>query len=296
MSDEPMTASGTLRLVWPQWQGAQAATVAGLAAEFPFAAARRGYAVGTAVLQAVLPAHDGPTAIVPVPMDDVDLEERDGIEAKAAVLAQLRAALELIAAHDPERILTLGGDCSVSVAPFAALARRYGDDLAVVWIDSHPDVDTNASGYTGYHAMAVTELVGHGDADVQALLPATVPADRLALTGLHSWGEDVYPNIGAWGLTSFAPDDLRDSSRPLLDWLAGTGCSKVAVHFDVDTIDSAEVVLGLGAEPGGLESAEARRIVADLRGAADVVGLTIAEYIPRQAMRVAQLLDGFPLL
>ena len=55
---------------------------------------------------------------------------------------------------------------------------------------------------------------------------------------------------------------------------------RVAVHFDVDAIDSNELVLGLGAEPGGLTSAQARRIVADVEAAADVVGFTIAEFFP----------------
>ena len=51
-----------LRLLCPQWQGAGTSSVRELAAEFPFDVARRGYAVGSAVLQAVLPPHDGPTA------------------------------------------------------------------------------------------------------------------------------------------------------------------------------------------------------------------------------------------
>ena len=34
-------------------------------------------------------------------------------------------------------------------------------------------------------------------------------------------------------------------SKPLLEWLARTGCTRVAVHFDVDTVDSNEIVLGL---------------------------------------------------
>ena len=96
----------------------------------------------------------------------------------------------------------------MSVAPFAALADRYGDDLAILWIDSHPDVGTGASEYPGYHAMAVSALVGRADPDGQALLPATVSPDRLALVGLHVWTDDDYPNIAAWGLTSFRPDDL----------------------------------------------------------------------------------------
>ncbi|MCB0929258.1 MAG: arginase family protein, partial [Mycobacterium sp.] len=69
-----------------------------------------------------------------------DLAEGDGIEAKSVVLAQLATALRLIGDVVPAQITTLGGGCSVSVAPFSELAQRYGQDLAVVWIDSHPDV------------------------------------------------------------------------------------------------------------------------------------------------------------
>ena len=43
-----VVASGRSRLLWPQWQGAGTASVRELAPEFPFAVARRGYAVGSA--------------------------------------------------------------------------------------------------------------------------------------------------------------------------------------------------------------------------------------------------------
>jgi arginase len=68
------------------------------------------------------------------------------------------------------------------------------------------------------------------------------------------------------------------------------------VHFDLDTVDSDEARLGLGAEPGGLTGGQVRRIVADIDGAADVVALTIAEFFPRQVMHLRQILSGFPLL
>lgn len=286
----------TLRLLWPQWQGAGTTSVQALAPEFPFEVARRGYAVGSAVLAAVLPANQGPTAAAPVAMDDAGLELRDGIEAKEVILTQLAQALEVIGQHDPARIVTLGGECAVSVAPFSELARRYGDDLAIVWIDSHPDIGTPASQYPGFHAMAVAALTGHGHPEVQALLPATVSADRVALVGLHAWAEDDIANVAHWGIRSFTPDDLREATQPLLDWLAGSGCARVAIHFDVDTIDSNEIVLGLGADPGGLTTAQVRRIVDDLDAVAEVVGVTVAEFIPRQVMHLQQLLTAFPLL
>jgi arginase len=280
--------------VWPQWQGAGTSSVRSLAAEFPLDVARRGYAVGSAVLEAVLPPHHGPT--VPVETGDVGLEKLDGIEAKRAVVDQLGRALEIIQRHSPARIVTLGGECSVSVAPFSELAARYGDDLAILWIDCHPDIGTPASEYPGYHAMAVAALTGHGDPDVLSLLPAIVAPERVALVGLHSWTEDDYPNVADWGIRTFSPADLRQSSEPLLTWLADTGCTRVAIHFDVDTIDSDEIVLGLGAEPGGLTSAQVRRIVTDARAAADVVGFTVAEYFPRQVMHMQQILEGLPLI
>jgi arginase len=99
-----------------------------------------------------------------------------------------------------------------------------------------------------------------------------------------------------WGLASFSPEELRGSSGPLLEWLAANGCSRVAIHFDVDTIDSNEIVLGLGAEPNGLTSAEVRRIVSDIEQAVDVVGFTIAEFFPRQVMHLRQILQDFPLI
>jgi hypothetical protein len=62
------------------------------------------------------------------------------------------------------------------------------------------------------------------------------------------------------------------------------------------TVDSNEIVLGLGAVPNGLTSHQVRRIVADITAAADVVALTIAEFFPRQVMHLQRILTGFPLI
>ena len=286
----------TLRLLWPQWQGARGDIFATYEADGPQQGLERGYALGTRVLAAVLPEHDGPTASVHVEMGDRGLAEVDGIPAKAVLGEQLDAALRVITEHHPARILTLGGECSVSVAPFSSLAERYGEDLAVVWIDSHPDVATSSSAYNGYHAMAVAVLTGNGDADIVGRLPATVAPERVALAGLHNPAEDDLPNVAAWGITAFGPEDLREDSSGLLAWLASTGCSKVAIHLDVDSIDAGEAFLGMVAEAGGLSTAQVRRLMADVAGAADVVGLTIAEYVPRQVLQMQELVTGMPLV
>jgi arginase len=137
----------TLRLLCPQWQGAGTSCVRALASEFPFEVARRGYAVGAAVLGAVLPSNDGPTVTVPITMGDEGQEQVDGVEAKEVLIEQLARALESSSSTLRPGFAMLGGECAVSVAPFSALAHRYGDGLAVLWIDSHPDNGTPARQY-----------------------------------------------------------------------------------------------------------------------------------------------------
>jgi arginase len=145
--------------------------------------------------------------------------------------------------------------------------------------------------------MVVAALTGHADREVLDLLPATTDASRVALVGMHDWTDPSLPPIAAeWGLTVFSPDSLRSSSAGLLDWVAATGATKIAIHFDVDTIDADEMRLGLGADRGGLTRAEASRVVADVAGAYDVVAVTVAEYVPRQVMHLQQLLARFPLI
>ena len=108
-------ATSTLRLVWPQWQGAGRNGVAEMLSEFSLDEARCGYAFGSRVLQAILPDHDGPTEVVPVA--DSESDSTDGVESRQEVIDSLAAAQEAIARHEADRILTLGGECSVSVAP-----------------------------------------------------------------------------------------------------------------------------------------------------------------------------------
>ena len=289
-------SGSTLRLLWPQWQGADPGVVAALTRELPFDDAQKGYELGARILDLIAPSTDGPRATVPVAMSTENLDINDGIYARDVLQTQLTAALRIIGEHKPERIVTLGGECSVSVAPFSYLASQYGSDLAVVWMDAHPDTGLPQTANNGYHAMALSHLLGHGDPAVVAALPGKLDGSRVALAGLHSWDPDQEPFFTEWGLTRFGPDVLNTDPEPLVTWLRDTGSSRVAIHFDVDSIDSSEIVLGLGQEAGGLTSASAIATLAAVAETVDVVAITIAEYLPRQVIAMRSLLSALPLV
>ncbi|MDQ0618214.1 arginase family protein [Arthrobacter globiformis] len=291
MNTDLTAKSSSLRLLWPQWQGAAPDVVGALAPELPLPLAQTGYSLGTRILDLLVPGSaDQRTEVVPVGEYSSTLGAERGVYAREAVIDQLQAALKILREADPDKVTTLGGECSVSVAPFSHLGAKYGDDLAVVWLDAHPDCTLPESNYNGYHAMAISHLIGHGDPDVLQALPATIDPSRVALAGLHAWAEDELPNVQAWGLTTFSPTVLNQGTESLLDWLKATGCSKVAIHLDVDVVDSSDVVLGLGMEPQGLSRDSVAKTIAALHGAADVVALTVAEYLPRQVLALQDLL------
>ena len=73
---------------------------------------------------------------------DQSLEVEEGIVGRKQVVSQLKRARELVRQQSPDTIVTLGGDCLVSLAPFSYLVEKYGEKLGVLWVDSHPDVMT----------------------------------------------------------------------------------------------------------------------------------------------------------
>ena len=103
-------------------------------------------------------------------------------------------------------------------------------------------------------------------------------------------------DVRQWNLPVFSPDILREYTTPLLNWAKETGASKLAIHLDVDVVDSNEAILGLGTVSGGLTRGQVRRVISDLGAQFDVVGLTLAEYVPRNLLQLQEMLDGLPLL
>ncbi|MDP1057564.1 arginase family protein, partial [Klebsiella pneumoniae] len=76
-----------------------------------------------------------------------------------SLIRQLNNDAALIEKHDPNSIVILGGDCLVSLAPFADLLDKFGDKLGVIWIDSHPDLQKDEQ-YPNSHSHVLVALLG----------------------------------------------------------------------------------------------------------------------------------------
>jgi arginase len=212
-----------LRLNLPQWQGGD----------------RPDYRLGAQVLAAIAPEPQGPVETIAVPRSAEDVRPVDGgIVSREALLDQLTAARSAIARHQPEAIVTLGGDCLVDLAPIAYLSERYGDDLAVLWVDAHPDVMGPAQ-FQNAHAHVLAILMGEGDSDFVAAVSRPLDPRRILYVGLTETTPFETGFIEKHGLAHVSPHELAASAEPVLAWLRATGAKRVAVHFDVDVLDPA---------------------------------------------------------
>ena len=285
----------TIRLVYPQWQGGDVAQW--ITEVKDPEQASRGYYLGAQLLNFLAPAGGQETFTVPVATDLVERKVTDGVKDKEAIIAQTKAALDILDIQSPDRIVTLGGECSASVVPFTYLADRYNGDVAMVWIDAHPDITLPGDVYPGYHAMAAAACMGMGDKQILSELPAKIAPSKVLFVGLRDWERDeVKARQTQYGIKHLTSEEVRENSDEVLEWLKSCGASKVVVHFDMDVLDPAEIIAAVGVVPGGMKIAEVVRVINDIAKEKEIVGLTIAEPMPRTAIRIKNMLENLPLL
>jgi arginase len=228
---------------------------------------------------------------VPEPSDEETLIVEEGVLGRSALLRQARAARQAIEKHRPDRIVTLGGDCLIDLAPMAYLNARYAGNLGVLWVDAHPDISTPKEFAQG-NTYVLGALLGRGDADFVGEVETPVRPARVMYAGLYEWTPTEGEIIEELGLRRARAESLAQDSKPVLDWIAKEGIERVAVHFDVDVLDptkfgpilfndpSALPDFLAGVPRGRMTPDQVVRLLQDVAAACDVVGLAIAEYMP----------------
>lgn len=287
--------TNTIRLIYPQWQGG---IVSHWMPDLPPEDASRGYYLGAQLLKMLAPESSQKVVEVPVSLEIGERKVEEGVSDRSAILKQSRAALEKLREHNPDKIVTLGGECSVSVVPFTYLAGKYPNDTAIIWIDAHPDINLPNDEYPGFHAMALAACMGMGDAELTGMLPGKVDASNVLIVGLRAWEKDggTRERQKEMNIKSLSPSETATNSDAVLNWLKERGVSRVLIHFDLDVLDPAEIIAGVGVEPGGMKIKEVVRVINDIASRYDLVGLTIAEPMPRLAIKIRNMLNELPLL
>jgi arginase len=260
-----MSVDWDLELVVPLWQGGGDPDVARGAERLADLVGRHGDR------RVVAPSM---TATAP---DEADSEVQD----LEAVAAYLDAATALLDRLDPQRLVTLGGDCTVAVPSVSHLAGRY-PELRLAWIDAHGDLNTPASSPSSHaHGMPLRALTGDGHA---RMVPrTTLSTGRVALFGTRALDDAEEKFIDEHQVAVLGSAELEDGVQDhvvqrLEAWLPEG--APLYLHLDLDVIDPDTWPAVAVPEPDGLSVQVLVDVVTALRARGDLVGASIAEYAP----------------
>lgn len=262
------------------------------------------YYFGANLLSHILPANENqPLLKVEIsPPDGKEREVTDGIYAKAEVIDGIRRAAKVIEDARPDKIITIGGNCIVSQAPFDYLHGIY-ENTGIIWIDAHPDVSTIYDNYPNAHAMVLGSLIGDGDRSLTNLMKnQKFKADEIlyvGLQGLHDYQEAFLKdrNVNYKVQTEeFITDDEIKNFVGRFD--------HILIHLDIDVLDAElfhstyfanKELVGDGSGSGKMTMEKLSGILNYITDNSDVVGFTIAEYLPFDEHRLHKMFADIPL-
>lgn len=274
----------TIRLIVPDWQ----------AGDNPV------YYFGAKILQVIAPKKEGQKEItIPVPDDFKPLERENGVTAQSAVYQQVKDTVSAIDKEAPDKIITFGGNCLVSQAPFAYLNEKY-DDLGVLWVDAHPDI-SNPEIYENEHAMVLANLLGAGDPKLSGLVRKTLKLSQVRYEGMQGGVDVEQAELDRLGVSYAAAKGNELDAEGAISWIRENGIKHIALHLDCDVMDPHDFYAtyfnnpALGPIPynaatGHMKRASVWDFIEKISKETDLVGFTIAEYMPWSAMQMRELM------
>lgn len=262
------------------------------------------YYFGANLLQHILPANDRQKLIKVevIPPNGREKTVKNGIFAEEEVLSGIWDAQNKIEREKPEKIITIGGNCIVSLAPFDYLHGIY-KKVGVIWIDAHPDVSTIHDGYPNAHAMVLGSLMGHGAEQLSKQMKHGKfnPEDILyvGLQKLHGYQEKYLNDMGidykVQSQNFISNDEIISFAERF---------EHILIHLDIDVLDehffhstyfTNPELVGDGAGGGKMRMEKLSEILKLITEKSNAVGFTIAEYLPFDEFRLHQMFSEISL-
>ena len=232
---------------------------------------------GAEAIQGDLPSSS--THTVDVPLEAGDAQGSGVLRLSSLAIVRDRVAEQLRKLPSP--VITIGGDCGVELGAIGTLA---APNVAVVWFDAHPDLNTPDTSPTGaFSGMVLRTLLGEGATE---LVPARPLAPgQVVLAGVRSFdaAEDEY--LAQSGIPVIGPSDVTAES--LVAAVRATGATSVYIHIDLDVLDPADIE-GLAApQPFGVRATTLVEVIRALTTSLPLAGAGIAAFAPADVASAA---------
>jgi arginase len=186
--------------------------------------------------------------------------------------------------------IVLGGDHSLaagSIGASADYAASLGEEIGVLWLDAHGDMNTPATTTSGnVHGMPLAALLGPEPAELSRIgvRSPKIRADRTALIGIRNLDALEKERLRDSGAHVFTMKDVdREGVAVVVERamaIVGHGTRGVHVSFDLDVCDPS-IAPGVGTPvKGGLDYREAHLLMEMVADSGRLMALDLVEVNP----------------
>ena len=259
----PTIKQSTLNLLFPQWQGS------GNVALYK----------GAKQLRSCFPAEE---TFIEVPVASTySITVTENILGLSQISSQLISVSNTITTLSPERIFTIGGDCSVEIAPVSFLNQKH-NGIAVVWLDAHGDLNTPTSSPSKhFHGMPLRSLLGQGLDCITKQAFSTLIPSQIFLVGTRELDRPEKDFISQNGLRIFSGSSVNEGhNSQLLSAIKKAGFHKIYIHLDLDVIDPTDFPYVACPTPKGIRIKQLKQLLLELTNSFESVGASILEFTP----------------
>ena len=208
---------------------------------------------------------------------------------KQVVSANNRLASKVYEALEDNTLsFVVGGDHSLALGSIAGSSKYHGNDLGVIWIDAHGDINTHETSPSGnIHGMPLAASMGIGYKELTSIFfdefkikPENVFI--LACRDLDEGEVDLIKelNLNVWNMSDIKNGDLDSILSDLLLKIKEKNIKNIHLSYDIDCLDP-EYVPGTGTPVAdGLTFEESKKILKRIFSTSLVKSMDFVEYNP----------------
>jgi len=181
--------------------------------------------------------------------------------------------------------LVLMGDDSSAIGAVYALLQK--ENIGIIWFDAHGDLNTpETSPSHCFYGMGLAHVLGYGHADILGINTKErfVNPNNTVMIGQRDFDSGEIDFIQRQNIAVYSKEDFEEGIEKKVQNIIArfkrNGIRTVFLHYDLDVFDPSENPPVYAPTDNGLSASKIYQITEYIRGAIDISGVGIANYIP----------------
>lgn len=184
--------------------------------------------------------------------------------------------------------LIIGGDHSLAMGSIAGASKYFGNDLAVIWIDAHGDINTHDTSPSGnIHGMPLAASMGYGYEKLTSIFfnETKIKPENVFILACRDLDKGEIElinklNINVWTNEQINKEGTSKVLHELLELIKEKNIKNIHLSYDIDCLDP-DYVPGTGTPVNnGLTYSQSKKILESVLSTSLIKSMDFVEYNP----------------